>query len=113
LRQERLRARLEELGKTSKAVSRVEKRGTKEGSLELGGFQGVTSLAPPRATEPKRYLDSLPDILTVEEVSMFLGISVSTVRDYLREGTMHGVKLGRGWKISKSSLERFVKELLG
>jgi excisionase family DNA binding protein len=101
---------VEEGGKPTKAIARVEKRGT----MEIPGFQGgVISLAPPRASEPKRYLDSLADILTVQEVAEFLGVSESTVRGFLRDNTLHGVKLGRGWKISKGSLKRFVKELLG
>jgi hypothetical protein len=42
----------------------------KQGTMEILGFQGVPiTLGPSRASEPKRYLDSLPDILTTEEVA--------------------------------------------
>lgn len=101
---------VEKSEKSSRAIARVEK----PGGMEIPGFQGgVISLGPPRASEPKRYLDALADILTVEEVAEFLGISQYSVRGFLKDGTLHGVKLGKGWKISKSSLEKFVKELLG
>lgn len=101
---------LEEGGKTTKAVARVEKPGT----MEVPSFQGgIISLGPPRASEPKRYLDSLPDILSVAEVAAFLSVSSSTVRGFLKDRTLHGVKLGRGWKVSRLSLEKFVRELLG
>jgi excisionase family DNA binding protein len=101
---------VEKGGRTGKAIARMEKPGT----MEIPGFQGaVISLGPPRASEPKRYLDSLPDILTVEEVAVFLSVSSSTVRGFLRDRTLHGVKLGRGWKVSRLSLEKFIRELLG
>lgn len=102
---------VEESGKPTKAIARVEKPGT----VEFPGFQGVPiSLGPPRASDDKgRYLESLPDILTAEEVAIFLGVGVSTVWDYLREGKLKGLKLGRGWKISKDSLKAFVRKLLG
>lgn len=66
-----------------------------------------------RMGEPSRYIDSQPDILTVQEVADYLGIGVSTVRDYLRDGLLKGAKIGKGWKISKDSLKAFVKKLLG
>lgn len=102
---------VEESGKPAKAMARVEKRGT----MELPGVQALPiSLGPPRSSENTgRYLESIPDVLSADEVATFLGVSVATVRDYLREGKLKGLKLGRGWKISKSSLERFVKGLLG
>ena len=102
---------VEKSGKPSKAIAMVEKPGT----MEIPGFQGVPiSLGPPRASDDKgRYSESLPDVLTAEEVAIFLGVGISTVRDYLREGKLKGLKLGRGWKISKDSLKAFVRRLLG
>ncbi|MGE5444546.1 MAG: helix-turn-helix domain-containing protein [Ignavibacteriales bacterium] len=100
---------VERVEKPAKVPARMEKRGTVEAA-----FQGVPiSLGPPRASEPKRYLDSLPDILDAKEVAEFLGVSQYTIRGFLKEGTLHGVKLGKGWKVSKGSLEKFVRELLG
>ena len=97
-------------GKLGKTVARVEK----PGPLEVPSFQGgVIYLGPPRASEAKRYIDSLPDILTVKEVAEFLGVGASTVRDYLRAARLSGMKIGRGWKVSKGSLKAFVKDVLG
>ncbi len=60
-----------------------------------------------------RYLDSLPDLLNAQEVAAFLGVSGDTVRNLLKDGTLHGAKLGKSWRVSKQSLERFIRELLG
>lgn len=108
-------------------VARVEKDGNQVGkpgpistSLvkvdpgNLPSYQPLPITLPPlRHKEPLRFIDELPDILTVEEVAQYLGVGVSTVREYLKEGKLRGLKLGRGWKISKDHLEAFRKKLFG
>lgn len=103
------------LSTPAKVPARVEKHGTEVRIKESPGVQALPiSLGPSRASEKAgRYLESLPDVCNIEEAATFLGVSVSTVRDYLRTNKLRGLKLGKGWKISKASLERFVKTLLG
>lgn len=89
--------RLDNSGKPGQAITREEKSGT----VEIPGFQGgVISLGPPRASEPKRYLDALPDILTVEEVALFLNVSSSTISNFLRDGIYMGRSWGEGGRLA-------------
>ena len=48
------------------------------------------------------------NLLTVEEVAERLSVSTETVRRYLREGRLRGVKLIRAWRIQPEELERFI-----
>lgn len=66
-----------------------------------------------RLGRPGRTLDELPDICSVEEAAIYMGVGPQKVRDFVREGKLKGTKLGRGIKISKVGLEMFRKKLLG
>jgi len=48
-------------------------------------------------------------VLTVEEVAGILGISEEVVRKQLRQGRLHGVRVGKEWRIAKVELERYLK----
>jgi excisionase family DNA binding protein len=48
-------------------------------------------------------------VLTTQEACGYLRISRPTYLKYLYEGKIRGVKLGRGWKVLKSELDRFLK----
>ncbi len=48
------------------------------------------------------------DYLTPQEVADELYVAVSTVYDLLKSGRLHGVKVGRVWRIPIDSLERFI-----
>jgi excisionase family DNA binding protein len=51
----------------------------------------------------------MPDeILTVEEAATILKISAFTVRKYLREQKLEGKKVGKEWRILRSSLMKAV-----
>ncbi len=55
---------------------------------------------------------SLPDkLLTVEEAADRLGLNIETIRRYLRDGTLKGIKFGNrgGWRISERDLEIFLQ----
>lgn len=68
-------------------------------------------LGPSRSSQTTgRYLDSIPDVLDIEEAAVFLSVSPYTVRSLLKDGTLHGLKLGRSWRITKLSLERFIRK---
>lgn len=49
-------------------------------------------------------------LLTPEQVAEHLGIAVKTVKDYLREGVLPGVKIGkRIWRIRPEDLQAFIE----
>lgn len=45
-----------------------------------------------------------PEYLTVEETARRLKVDEETVRRWLREGTLRGLKFGRVWRIPESEL---------
>jgi excisionase family DNA binding protein len=48
-------------------------------------------------------------VLTTEEACHYLRISRPTYLKYLYRGKIRGAKAGRGWKVLKSELDRFLK----
>src|SRR5688500_5206410 len=44
------------------------------------------------------------DLLSVEDVATTLGVHVRTVRRYLREGRLRGVKIGKQYRIAAADL---------
>jgi excisionase family DNA binding protein len=48
-------------------------------------------------------------VLTTEEACEYLRISRPTYLKYLWEDRIHAVKAGKGWKVLKSELYRFLK----
>lgn len=48
-------------------------------------------------------------VLTTEEACHYLRISRPTYLKYLYHGKIRGAKAGKGWKVLKSELERFLK----
>lgn len=49
------------------------------------------------------------------EVAEILGVDIYTVRRWLREETLTGIKIGKGkhWRISHSELRRVLQERVG
>ena len=56
-------------------------------------------------------LEELPSVMTVDEVSSVLGICSKTCCKLIKENLLHGVKVGRSYRIAKSELFRFLKVL--
>ena len=48
------------------------------------------------------------DLLTTEEVAARLKVGVPTVWRYLRSRALHGIRLGKSWRIRASDLEAFL-----
>lgn len=48
--------------------------------------------------------------LTVEEISLALGVSEKTVRNYINRGDLRAYKLGTGWKVEPMDLESFIQK---
>jgi len=51
----------------------------------------------------------MEDILTAQEVADYLRVSRATVWRWCNEGELKAFKAGRGWRIRRSELERFVE----
>ena len=53
--------------------------------------------------------DSEDTVLTTREACPYLRISRPTYLKYLYLGRIKGAKAGKGWKVLKSELDRFLK----
>jgi excisionase family DNA binding protein len=51
----------------------------------------------------------MEDLLTVKEVASKLRVSERTVKNWLRQGALHGLKAGKAWRIKGSELEAFLE----
>lgn len=54
----------------------------------------------------------MENLYTVEEAAETLKIHPETLRDYLRDGKIGGVKLGRSWRLRETDLRAFVEARL-
>lgn len=52
------------------------------------------------------------DFYTIEEVSKLLKTSYDNIYDKVRQGKLKAAKVGKSWRISRSSLMAFLKENL-
>jgi excisionase family DNA binding protein len=48
------------------------------------------------------------NLLTVEEVAGLLRVDEASVRRWLRQGQLHGVKVGRSWRVDETALQAFL-----
>jgi excisionase family DNA binding protein len=54
---------------------------------------------------------TIPEKLyTPEEVAKYLRISIITMRKYLRDGVIKGIKIHNQWRITSEELERFLRD---
>jgi len=58
------------------------------------------------AETPRR---SLEPWFAIREVANALGVSVSTVRRFIKHGKIRAVKTGHLWRISESALNEFLR----
>lgn len=47
-------------------------------------------------------------LLMVEDVAARLAVEASTIRKWLRDGQLVGVKMGRLWRVREADLEAFL-----
>ena len=52
----------------------------------------------------------MENLYTVEEAAEKLKIHDETMRDYLRERKIGGVKFGRKWRVRESDLQKFIAQ---
>lgn len=56
---------------------------------------------------------SMPEILTLKEVSEYLRVSERTVLDWAQKGEIPCGKLGNSWRFQRSEVDQWVKRKLG
>lgn len=54
--------------------------------------------------------DTLDNVLTIEELAIYLKISKSTLYKLVREGKIPSQKVGRHWRFRKKSIDRWLEE---
>lgn len=52
-------------------------------------------------------------MMTTEQVAEFFQVSEYTVREWLKNKSMSGIKLGRQWRVPRSEVSRFANEKYG
>ncbi len=52
----------------------------------------------------------MKEILTVQEVADYLRLSRATIWRWCNEGKVQAFKVGRGWRIHRSEVERIVTQ---
>lgn len=52
--------------------------------------------------------EQVPIVLTAAEVMDILGVGKNTVYRLLNSGKLHGVRIGRSWRISMDQLTDFI-----
>ena len=56
-------------------------------------------------------MDERPsDVLTIEELSVYLKISKSTLYKLVREGKVPSQKVGRHWRFRKEAIDRWLDQ---
>ena len=51
----------------------------------------------------------MDDLLTAKEAARKLKVTERTLKTWLREGKLHGLKAGRAWRIRESDLRAFLE----
>jgi excisionase family DNA binding protein len=54
--------------------------------------------------------EKLSDVLTIEELSVYLKIPKSTLYKLVREGRVPSQKVGRHWRFRKEAIDRWLDE---
>ena len=57
--------------------------------------------------------DRLGDILTIDELAIYLKIPKSTLYKLVREGNIPSQKVGRHWRFRKAGIDRWLEETRG
>ncbi|MEI6503719.1 MAG: helix-turn-helix domain-containing protein [Armatimonadota bacterium] len=50
----------------------------------------------------------MADVMTTEEVSQYLRLSVQTVKQRARDGRMPAARIGRSWRFLKAEVDRWL-----
>lgn len=55
--------------------------------------------------------DRISDILTIEELAIYLKIPKSTLYKLVREGKIPSQKIGRHWRFRKGAIDHWLEEI--
>lgn len=58
----------------------------------------------------RRLLDEYPAILSISDVADILGVTPNTVRKLVKTNSIHAVKIGKRYKITKNKLLLYLGE---
>lgn len=58
-------------------------------------------------------VDLYDKMMTVDEVAEVFSVRPYTVREWLKGGKLHGVKVDHSWRIPTKSFETFAREVYG
>ncbi len=56
----------------------------------------------------RRKQEQIPVVLTPAEAMDILGVGKNTMYRLLNSGELHGVRIGRSWRISSEALDTFI-----
>jgi excisionase family DNA binding protein len=79
------------------------------GNLMGQALQGGIQSGQQQNSNPSSSSGVMPDVMTPEEAAGFLKVSVEDVQAAIKDGSLKAKKLGNAYRISKSSLEEFLK----
>lgn len=54
--------------------------------------------------------EAVPEIMTIHDCSLYLGISEDTVYKYAAQGKLPAFKLGNRWRFKKSLLDHWIEQ---
>jgi excisionase family DNA binding protein len=52
----------------------------------------------------------MEDWMTLSEASQVLRLAPDTLRRWIRQGKLHGRKLGRAWRVQRAEVEQLLRE---
>ncbi len=55
-------------------------------------------------------LDKYPDIMNISDVAEILDVSPNTIRKLIKDKTLHALKVGKRYKITKNKLLAYLGE---
>lgn len=98
-------------------VSTDSKKNPEPGSLEAlqnePAFKQLCSKLDQQSPERQRafmaMLENEKEVFSPDEVAEKLGVTVGTVRRWLRTGELKATKVGRKWFVAKPELERIIQ----
>lgn len=50
------------------------------------------------------------EVYTLEEIEQLLQVTRRTIYNWIKSGKLRAFKVGRGWRVSRAELDRFMNE---
>ena len=52
----------------------------------------------------------IPSLLSVEELADYLGLKKQTIYNWLHQGKISGIKIGKVWRFEKKEIDKWLKK---